>query len=72
MTSREILSKNLKRLVAESGKTQQQIGELAGLSKAMICRYISMARTPTLDNLDAIANFFGITASDLLREDFKK
>lgn len=69
MRSREILSKNLKRLVAESGKTQQCIGELAGLSKVMICRYISMKRSPSLDTLDAIADLFGITASDLLKED---
>ena len=71
MTSREILSRNLKRLVAESGKTQQCVGELAGLSKAMICRYISMTRSPTLDNLDALAKLFGTTASDLLKEDME-
>ena len=69
MTSREIFSKNLKRLVAESGKTQWCIGELAGISGSMICRYISMTRSPTLDALDALADYFGMTVSDLLKED---
>lgn len=68
MRSREILSKNLRRLIAERGKTQQFIGEMCGLSKAMICRYISMSRSPNLDHLDVIADFFGITTSDLLSE----
>lgn len=68
MTSREIFSKKLKRLVAESGKSQRVVGELAGVSKTAINSYINMHQSPTLDSIDAIANFFGTTASELLKE----
>ena len=68
MKAGKIFAKNFRRLIAESGKTQMDISEGIGVSNTTICRYANANFSPKIDKLDAIADYFGVSVSDLFKE----
>ena len=51
-----LFSKRLKELRKKNGFTQQQLGDMIGVTKVSICCYENGTRTPTLDTLVDLAN----------------
>ena len=51
-----IFSKRLKELRKKANITQQQLGNLVGVTKVSICCYENGTRTPTLETLIDLAN----------------
>ncbi len=51
-----LFSKRLKELRKQNGYTQQQLGNMVGVTKVSICCYENGTRTPTLDTLVDLAN----------------
>lgn len=71
----EILSINLRKIMEERGLTQLQLEELAsahgGLSQKTISNILRRVRSIHLEQLDVLADTFGIPPAQLLSETFE-
>ncbi len=59
----------LKELRKSNGLTQSKLGEILGVTKASICCYEKGTRTPTIENLIDLMEFFGVSADYLIGSD---
>ena len=67
MSSREIVTANMRRLRLRAGLSQQQLGDrLGGWSRQAVSAAENGQRGFALDDLDRLAAAFGMTATDLL------
>ena len=66
--SQEIFSKNLSRYLAESGKTQKEVAAAIGVSTGTFCDWVKQRSYPRMDKVQRLAEFFGISKSDLVEE----
>lgn len=64
-----LLGKRLKELRIKSGLTQKELGDIIHVSKATICFYEKEVRTPTLENLIDLSDYFEVTIDYLLGRD---
>lgn len=66
-----LFSKRLKEVRKNAGLTQQQLGDMVGVTKVSVCCYEKGTRTPTLDTLLDIADALHVEFTYLLgNEDF--
>ena len=66
-----IFSERLKDLIFDTGKTPRDVAHDIGISKTSLYEYLSGYKTPTLNNLIKIANFFNCSCDYLFGfEDF--
>lgn len=65
-----LFCKRLKELRKKAGFTQQQLGNMIGVTKVSICCYENGTRTPTLDTLIDIANCLNVELAYLLGADY--
>lgn len=61
-----IKGERLKELRISKGLTQEELGNILGVTKASICCYEKGTRTPTLETLFDIVEFFGVSADYVL------
>lgn len=61
-----IVGNRIKNLRIEQNLSQQQLGDLLGVSKVSICGYENGSRIPSLDVFNAMINIFGVSADYLL------
>lgn len=59
----------LKTLRKEKGLSQQALADIINVSKSLICCYESGKRTPSLENIIAFIQIFGVNADYLLGSD---
>lgn len=59
----------LRELRKNNGLTQSKLGEVLGVTKASICCYEKGTRTPTVQNLIDLMEFFGVSADYLIGSD---
>ena len=57
----ELFTERLRELRAEQGVSQVMLAESLGVSKGIISLWENGLREPTLSNLVALADFFGVT-----------
>lgn len=65
-----VLGKRIKELRKERGLTQQQLGDKINVTKVSICCYENGTRTPTLQTLLDLSEYFGVDLSYFLGRDF--
>jgi transcriptional regulator with XRE-family HTH domain len=66
--SKNIIGKNMKRLRAEQGISQDRLSKLADLSLNTVVTVESSANeNPTIDTLTKIANALGVGVDDLIK-----
>lgn len=65
---RKIFSKNLKGLIYKKGITQAEFSECMNINKATVSGWCSGTAMPVIDKIKEIADFFGISTSELLGE----
>ena len=71
--NQEIFSRNLKRYLENSGKTQREVANTIGVSYGTFCDWIKGRAYPRMDKVQLLANYFGINKSDLVEgENIKK
>lgn len=58
--------KRLSELIAESGKTQNTISEELGVTKQRLSKWKTGYSEPSLDDIIAIAYYFGVSSDYLL------
>ena len=61
-----IVGSRIKDLRIEQNLSQQQLGDLLGVSKVSICGYENGSRIPSLYIFNAMINIFGVSADYLL------
>lgn len=64
----KIIARNLKRLVYESGKSQEEIAKYMGVSRTSITNWCSGVRTPKMDKIDKLCELFGCKRSDIMED----
>lgn len=64
----EIFSKNLRRYLDASGKTQVEVAQAIGVSTGTFCDYIKGRNYPRMDKVQKLADYFGVSKSDLVEE----
>ena len=64
-----VFGKRLKDLRKEKHITQQQLGDMVGVTKVSICCYENGTRTPTLDTLIDLADSLNVSLTYLLGTD---
>jgi len=69
---REIFSKNLKRYIDESGKERKELAEMWGVPYSTITEWINARKYPRIDKIEMMANYFGISKSDLIENRTEK
>lgn len=65
---KEILSKNLKRHIAISGKDRGEIAKDLGFSYSTFTDWINGNTYPRIDRIEKLANYFKINKSDLIED----
>ena len=66
--NQEIFSRNLKRYIGASGKSQKEIALAIGVSPSAVCDWINHRAYPRVDKLQLLAEYFGIKMSYLTEE----
>ena len=61
-----LIGKRIKDMRLEKGMSQQELGDLIGVTKVSICGYENRTRTPSLDTFCILADIFETTTDYLL------
>lgn len=61
-----VIGKRIKDLRLEKGLSQQELGDMIGVTKVSICGYENGTRTPSLDTFCILADIFETTTDYLL------
>ena len=66
--NKEIFSRNLKRYLTNSGKTQREVAAAVGVSTGTFCDWAKGRLYPRMDKVQKLADYFGIKKSDLVED----
>ena len=61
-----LIGKRIKNMRLEKGLSQQELGDLLGVTKVSICGYENGTRTPSLETFNLMAEVFNTTTDYLL------
>ena len=64
----EIFAKNLRYYLSQSGKTQKEVARAIGVSAPTFHEWCAAKKTPRMDKVEKLANYFGILKSDLIED----
>ena len=64
-----IIGKRIKLLRIQKRLSQEELGNYLGVTKVSICGYKKEKRVPNADNLEKLANFFGVSIDYLYGRD---
>lgn len=70
--SKEIFAKNLRYYISISGKTQKEMAQIIGVSAPTMHEWCAGKKTPRMDKVQRLANYFGIQNSDLIEDKTKQ
>lgn len=70
--SKEIFAKNLRYYLSLSGKTQKELAQIIGVSAPTMHEWCKGKKTPRMDKVEKLANYFGILKSDLIEDKQKQ
>lgn len=62
----KIISKNLKRIAYEKGKSQADMSRDLGIPKTTISSWMNGARVPKMPAIDMLCEYFGVKRSDIM------
>ena len=66
--NKEILSRNLKKYIALSGKDRRELSEIWGFPYSTVSEWVNGRKYPRIDRIEIMADYFGIQKSDLIEE----
>ena len=64
----EVFARNLKRYLDISGHTQKEVAAAVNVSAGTFCDWTKGRTYPRMDKIQLLAEYFGITKSDLVEE----
>jgi len=65
---REAIARNLTALAEQNNTPQTTLAEVSGTSQAFISYVMDGKKIPSIEVLDRLAKFFGVTVDDLIKE----
>lgn len=65
---KEILSKNLKKLLSRKGKSQTDMAKELKLNESTVSSWINSAKYPRRDKIELMADYFGVMPSDITED----
>lgn len=68
MDNKNIFAYNLKRHMDEAGKTRRDICNALGISYFTVSSWVNGTKYPRMDKVELLAQYFGISKSDLIEE----
>ena len=71
VANKDVLSKNLKKYIAKSGKDRTQVAEDLELSYSTLTDWVNGKKYPRINNIEKLATYFNVSKSDLI-EDFEE
>ena len=69
--NKEVLSKNLKKYIAKSGKDRADIAREVGFPYSTVTDWVNGKKYPRINNIEKLAVYFGVSKSELI-EDFEE
>jgi transcriptional regulator with XRE-family HTH domain len=66
--ARETLARNLRRLRAERGISQERLAELAGLHRTYVSSVERCERNVSIDNIERLAKALKVATADLIKD----
>ena len=70
--SRDIFAKNLRYYINLYGKSQKEMAQIIGVSAPTMHDWCKGKKTPRMDKVEKLANYFGILKSDLIEDKQKQ
>lgn len=67
--NKAIFSKNLKRYIERSGKDRRELANIWGFPYSTVSEWVNGRKYPRIDRIEIIADYFGISKSDLIEEE---
>lgn len=64
----KIISKNLRRIAYERGKTQAEISRDLKINKSSLSMWMNGERIPRMSKIDMLCDYFGVSRSDIMDE----
>lgn len=64
----KIISKNLKRILYEQGKSQTDIVKDLNINKATVSSWVSGTRLPRMDKIDLLCHYLNVSRSDIMED----
>ena len=61
------VSKNLRKMIVDSGMSAEKVAQGAGISKSQISYYLKSMRTPSIKTLEKISDFLKRDFQDFFR-----
>ena len=68
--NKDVFIKNLSRCLSRSQKSQRELAKAIGVHPATICDWLSGRTYPRMNKLQLIADFFEISKSELVEENY--
>lgn len=66
--SKQVFSRNLRKYIADSGKTQKELADIIGVSAPTFNEWVSGKKFPRIDKIQKLADYFGVLKSDLIED----
>ena len=66
--NKDVMARNLKRYMEETGKTQKELAELVDVPTSTFNGWVKGNRYPRIDKIEMLANYFGCLKSDLIED----
>lgn len=66
--AKEILSKNIKKLLERKGKTQTDMAKELNLKESTVSSWVNAAKYPRRDKIELMADYFNVSPSDITDE----
>ena len=66
--NKDIMSKNLKRFMNQKGVNRKELSQAIGIPYSTLSEWVSGNAYPRIDNIEKMANFFGVEKADLVEE----
>lgn len=66
--NREVMARNLQRLMEEHGVTRVELCEAIGVKYTTLTDWVKGNTYPRIDKIELLANYFGVEKSDLIEE----
>lgn len=66
--NKEVMAKNIQRLMDETGKSRNDLCEALGVKYTTLTDWIKGNTYPRIDKIELMANYFGVSKSDLIED----
>lgn len=70
--TKETFARNLRYYLSQTGKTQKELSQIIGVSAPTMHEWCSGKKTPRMDKVQKLAEYFNCSNSDLLEDKSKQ